>query len=233
MLREIELEVWPPEQGKGLDDLLAAGGTPTCIPGEEVPAYLEKLASAMTGGPVNGEVDKVAANQMEQPKRPEAAAPGAEFVSTTDTPPSVQGPDRFPYGVGKPAEFPLEFFPAALQVVAQEIGSAINCPVDFPGCAMVSVAAAAIGRSRDFEIFADYKVGPRLYVGLVGAPGSGKTPAIRKVMRPLWRQEEHWRDQHAQAKKAHELEMDVYDIAKKEYLTSVREKKKAKPAEAE
>src|SRR5262249_10881947 len=105
---------------------------------------------------------------------------------------ALKGPEKFPYGAGDPEPFPLDFFPEALQEVALEIAQAVNCPLDFVGSAMIAVAATAIGRSRQIEPLEDWLVCPRLYMGLVGDPGSGKSPALAKLMRPLWKKNSQW-----------------------------------------
>src|SRR5262249_24074093 len=135
--------------------------------------------------------------RVEEPPSAIEQAPTTEFSGQTA---SLKGPDKFPYGDGEPMPFPLDFFPVSLQEVVQEISTAVNRPPDLAACAMVSAAATAIGRSRQLEPKQDWRISPRLYMGLVCDPGSGKSPALTKVMRPLWRKNGEWADKYAKEK---------------------------------
>jgi hypothetical protein len=139
---------------------------------------------------------------------------------------ALKGPDHFPYGEGDPQPFPLDFFPEALQRVVQEISTAVNSPADLPACAMVSAAATAIGRSRQLEPKEDWKICPRLYVGLVCDPGSGKSPALAKVMRPLWRKNREWEKDYEQEREIYEDEKLFFEARRKEIINHVAKNNK-------
>jgi hypothetical protein len=114
--------------------------------------------------------------------------------------------------------------------VVREISTAVNCPPDLAACAMVCAAATAIGRSRQLEPKEDWKICPRLYMGLVGDPGSGKTPALGKVMRPLWGKNAEWAEEYAKEKACYEIDKQVYEAEKKEFVNNAS--RKAKEARA-
>jgi hypothetical protein len=205
----VQLDVWAPDKGKGLDDLLAAGGKATVLSGSEVGQHLDKLL----GG---GEVQTPADDE-----------PVGTQPPVRETPPvkgEAKGPERFPYGAGDPAPFPLDFFPKPLQGIAQAISRAVNSPLDFAGCAMAITAATAIGRSRQLEPKEDWHICPRMYMAVVCEPGSAKSPALKKATRPLNNQERQWRAEHAEAMQEYELEKLAYEAAKKEILKDVSKK---------
>jgi hypothetical protein len=208
----IEVEVWPLEQGKGIDDVLFAGGTTKVLTGDDAIHFIrglgeEKVANDVAE-PVPAPVGETTSTSTEEP------VPKAELATAVQE--SIRGPDRFPYGAGDPVPFPLDVLPEPLQQVVQEIATAVNSPLDFPGCAMIAAAATAIGRSRQIEPLADWQICPRLYIGMVGDPGSSKTPAAKKIMDPLWKKNQKWIQQYRD-------EMEGYDLAKWAYEEEIKE----------
>jgi len=161
---EVQLEIWSPGQGKGIDDLLVTGGKPDLLVGDAVETYIRNLvdncqgdgagenddtdhATLVAGSDEDHEENHLAGSDVSPPLEEVKGKPPAN--STTLQPAAVgghKGPAWFLYGTDQPATCPLDFFPEPLQVVAQEISQAINCPLDFPACAVVSVSATAIGR---------------------------------------------------------------------------------------
>src|SRR5687767_13268702 len=124
MTVNVELEVWPPDKGKGIDDLFNAGGKPDVLSGVKVDEYLNKLV-----------------------------APSPEPGARPDVQPqAAKGPAVFPYGSGPPKPFPLEALPGPLQEVAQAVSDSVNCPPDFTSVAMLAASATAIGNSRQVEL---------------------------------------------------------------------------------
>ncbi len=205
---EIQLEVWSADQGKGIDDLLLKGGKPEILTGKHVDEYLEKLNTL---------------EPTEEASRPEAEMPAVPEPAavTPESPAASKGPDKFPYGDGDPVPFPIDFFPPQLQEVVREISTAVNCPPDLTACAMVSAAATAIGRSRQMEPKEDWRISPRLYMCLVCEPGSGKTPALTKIMLPLWQKNHEWKEEYDEQMEIFETEKLAFDTLKKEFVKRV------------
>ena len=82
--------------------------------------------------------------------------------------------------------FPLEeVFPPRLVDYAREVAWAVSCPVDFVAVLMLGVASGAIGASRELAITRTHKQSALLYLCAIGLPGSGKSPALKEVSRPL------------------------------------------------
>ena len=81
--------------------------------------------------------------------------------------------------------------------LAEAAAESIGCPVDFPAVAILAAASGIIGRSVILRVKPGYFVSASLYVALVGSPSSGKSPALRAALAPVWRigQELHdeWR----------------------------------------
>ena len=65
------------------------------------------------------------------------------------------------------------------------VAESTGCPVDFPALAVLVVAGAASGRSVSIHLKNGYHALPNFYALCVGLPGTGKSPAINVVVKPL------------------------------------------------
>jgi hypothetical protein len=96
------------------------------------------------------------------------------------------GPIRL--GTLPPAEpFPLDVLPLPARDLAEAAAGSIGCPVDFPAVATLAAASGLLGRSASMLVKPGYFVSASLYVSLVGGPSSGKSPALRAALAPVWR----------------------------------------------
>src|ERR1019366_1153381 len=84
------------------------------------------------------------------------------------------------------APFPLDVLPIPARDLAEAAARSIACPVDFPAVALLAAASGIIGRSVILRIKPGYFVSTSLYAALVGSPSSGKSPALRAALAPLW-----------------------------------------------
>jgi len=110
-------------------------------------------------------------------------------------------------------ELPLDLFgPWSdwLQAAAESTGA----PVDYAGCALLALMAGTIGNAAEAVPWLGWREPSVLWVGLVGHPGDGKTPAIdplRRAMAPIEREAREkfeedlraWEAAAAEAKAAH------------------------------
>ena len=95
------------------------------------------------------------------------------------------GPIRI--GSLPPAEpFPLDVLPAPARRLAEAAAESIACPVDYPAVAILAAASGIIGRSASLLVKPGYFASASLYAALVGSPSSGKSPALRAALAPLW-----------------------------------------------
>lgn len=83
--------------------------------------------------------------------------------------------------------FPVEVLPEPARDLAEAAARSIACPVDFPAAACLAAASGAIGRSVRLRVKDGYHVSASLYLAVVGGPSSGKSPAIRAALTPLWK----------------------------------------------
>lgn len=89
----------------------------------------------------------------------------------------------------QPAPFPSWVFPPALETFVNEVATSKQAPVDFPGVALLTVAASALGASRALRVKGDWLERPCLYSIIVAEAGSRKTPSLKTVMAPVYRLE--------------------------------------------
>jgi hypothetical protein len=107
--------------------------------------------------------------------------------------------------------FPLEVLPAGLADLCRQGAAALQCPVDYFGAAAVGLAGAAIGMSVNLAVRNTWVEAPNLYVAVVGPPGSGKTPAIKILSRPLYAIDRTLREQHKAAKAQYQQRKDQHE----------------------
>jgi hypothetical protein len=108
--------------------------------------------------------------------------------------------------------FPLDVLPAPQQRFVTESSWALNCPPDYLAVPLLVLAGAGIGASRALEIKSGWRERPALYAAVVAPPGSTKSPALRKIAKPIyeaqatrhkgWKMEmQEWREGNEQGRK--------------------------------
>ena len=81
-----------------------------------------------------------------------------------------------------PPAFPLEALGESWGAWCAAQAQACSAPVDYVAGTLLAVTAALIGNRRWPQASGAWREPPVLWVGLVGAPGSGKTPAQEPVL---------------------------------------------------
>jgi hypothetical protein len=125
--------------------------------------------------------------------------------------------------------FPIQVFPQKLQRLAVEASEALPCPLDYVAVPMLTVLAAAIGTSREGEVKANWCEGARLYVGLVGDPGTKKSPAMKVAMKPLFRSQEADERSYNDEKAFHEDQLRRHEVALQQWQKEARTQKSPPP----
>jgi hypothetical protein len=136
--------------------------------------------------------------------------------------PPIPVPSTVPHGDppsaetgGAVAAFPVDCLPGPVARFVTEHARAMQCPVDFLGVAVLTVAAAAIGGSRRLRIRPGYEEGPRLYTAIVAPPGSAKSPALRAACGPVYARQERLRKLFDEEMEQYEEDLNAYDAAKR------------------
>ena len=112
--------------------------------------------------------------------------------------------------------------PAGWEAWITEEVEARSCPRDYIAAALITAASAWIGNSRRIAATADWIEPPHLWFALIGAPSTGKTPALRSIKdasRKLERDAEPtWHD----AIVKYERDAEAADAVNKTWRESVR-----------
>jgi len=132
---------------------------------------------------------------------------GLRYVSWLKS--QLDGPQGKPSGrqlapVAEP--FPLGVFPAPLAGFIEQVAASTSTPPDYAAGTLLAVAGAAVGNSRGIELIKNvwYEFG-RFYLACVSHPGTGKSPAMRIVWRPLFAFEKIREQQYKKAVRAYRL----------------------------
>ena len=82
-------------------------------------------------------------------------------------------------------KFPLDVFPLHYQNYILECRDKLDGIVDFMACSLLWAISLCIGNSFQVKIKNGHKVSPTVWFALVGKAGTGKTPSIGHIIRPL------------------------------------------------
>jgi hypothetical protein len=77
-----------------------------------------------------------------------------------------------------PPPFPVDVFPPAIATFVQRGAAAFGIPPDFIAVPLLGLAAGVIGRLREIELKSGWTERAILWTGVVGRPGSGKSPGM-------------------------------------------------------
>lgn len=92
--------------------------------------------------------------------------------------------------LGLPIEFPSKFFPRSAEAFRRTLAKGADAPDDFAVAHLLVAAATAIGRHVRAVALPTWKVGPNLFLALIGFKGAGKSSLAAAAFGPLVRHEE-------------------------------------------
>ncbi|MDP9359799.1 MAG: YfjI family protein, partial [Chloroflexota bacterium] len=84
-----------------------------------------------------------------------------------------------------PPTFPVEVFPPALRNYLVAGADALGVSVDMVAVPMLGFAAGAIGNTRALRVKPGWVERAVLWLAVIGAPGSGKSPALDHARHPI------------------------------------------------
>ena len=89
--------------------------------------------------------------------------------------------------------FPVDALPPTARAFVLAGAEALGCPPDFVAPHLLAFCGAVAGNSRTLRLKPGYAVAPIFWEGVVGRPGTVKTPALNHARRPLdVLQQESW-----------------------------------------
>lgn len=180
----IELERWPVESGKGIDDLLLAGGMPEVLTGPEALQAVRDIAKA-AGVPDDGEPEQ----QKGEPAEPKN--------KTDPTPPWVP--------------FPVDVLPEPLSDFTQAVAEALGCDSAYVALPLLSTLAAAVGNSRRVRIKQSWTEPCVMWTVTIGRSGTMKSPAWETAVRPLQDLQTRAFREHEAAMIRHRQDMSLWE----------------------
>ncbi len=110
------------------------------------------------------------------------------------------------------------YLPDAVRDAVIDLAERLQCPPDYLAVAMLSAAGAVVGNSVGIFPYAHdetWEVYPAIWGGIVGDPGSKKSPSLQNAHKPI----QHLDEQAAQK---HIQDMLVYEQAKAQYDQAVK-----------
>lgn len=118
---------------------------------------------------------------------------------------------------GGDISWPKHVLPAALERYAEELAVAMSCPVDFPAAVMLSISSALVGNARSLRVNRTWKEAGRIFLATVGEPGSGKSPAVKHLFKPLVSTQKKLSDAWQEQRDTYEQDVCNYEAASKAY----------------
>ncbi|HXG41978.1 MAG TPA: DUF3987 domain-containing protein [Dehalococcoidia bacterium] len=115
-----------------------------------------------------------------------------------------------PLPFSPPPPFPLEALPEEAREFVTTGAAALDCPPDMVAAPFLGMVAGLIGHRQRLQVNPAWREWPSLWVAVVAAPGTAKSPALQLALSPLSRLQEmayrRWREEmkawEAQAAKA-------------------------------
>lgn len=127
--------------------------------------------------------------------------------------------------------FPYTLLPKQIGKFISDTANALSCSPDFVAMGVLACASVAIGNGAVLELKKSWFIGCSLYCAIIAEPGSAKTPAISKALKPLYDLQEYNFQEYESKKVQYELEKENYDIECEKWTQGVKKNKKAKLGE--
>jgi hypothetical protein len=121
--------------------------------------------------------------------------------------------------------FPYTLFPEPITKFIEDTAKAISCSPDFVGMGVLACASVAIGNAAVLELKKSWITGASLYCAIVAEPGSAKTPAINKALKPLFELQEYNFNEYQSKKIQYELEKENYEVEYEKWKQNIKSKK--------
>lgn len=119
----------------------------------------------------------------------------------------------------RPVEpFDEALLPEAFRPWVMDAAERIQCPPDYIAVPIMVAASSVIGRKRTIQPKRrdDWRVVPNLWGAIVGRPGMMKSPAIKAGLTFLHRLAAQAREEHDDAKREHEIDLELADVKRKD-----------------
>jgi hypothetical protein len=142
-----------------------------------------------------------------------------KFLGLEDTPTisSQTGrPQKLPPALRPVLALDLNHLPDVMRDAVLDLADRLQCPPDYLAVAMLSAAGAVVGNKVGIFPYANdesWEVYPALWGGIVGDPGTKKTPSLLHAHKPLNHLESQAAQKYASDMQAHKQAMLQHDKA--------------------
>ena len=122
-------------------------------------------------------------------------------------------PQKLPGSLRPVPTLKPDYLPDALRCAAVDIAERLQCPIDYIAVSMLAAAGAIVGNQTGIYPLAkdeSWEVFPCLWGGVVGPPGSKKTPALNAALAPIKLLEEQALDRYKTTYAQYKADSDQY-----------------------
>lgn len=113
---------------------------------------------------------------------------------------------------GNTEPFPIEIFPPTIQAWLKNISNNLSCPIDYTACGLLAVISVLCGKTSIYIPEKDWREKAILYMSIIAQPGSGKSPALQKMLAILYQIEEDFQQENELAESHYEEELANYEL---------------------
>lgn len=92
-------------------------------------------------------------------------------------------------------------------MVVLHASNSFSVPVEIPFVAILAICAACIGRTRGIKIKSGWIEHANLYLCLISKSGTGKSPATKAFLSPIFAMEKQLFDEYQESMKQYEIQM--------------------------
>ncbi|WP_419816142.1 DUF3987 domain-containing protein [Glacieibacterium sp.] len=131
-------------------------------------------------------------------------------------------------GRREPPAFPIGILPDRLHALGVDYADGAAAPFDYVALAMIGTVASAIGGSRKVQAYAGHSwTEPSiLWMGAVGDPSSGKSPAISAIIEPLRDIEQEYARDFEETLRRFETDEEYAKLERNAWLAQLKDAKK-------
>jgi len=136
----------------------------------------------------------------------------------------IRLPQKLPVALRPVPQLDVNWLPDSLKDAVVDLSDRLQCPADYLAVEMLSSAGTVVGNRVGifpYENDESWEVYPALWGGIVGDPGSKKTPSLQAAHRPIAHLENSAAQKYAQ-------EMQVYETTLTQYEDDLANWKKSK-----
>ena len=127
-----------------------------------------------------------------------------------------QPPQKLPSELLPVPKLDPDSLPLVIRDTAIDLADRLQCPIDYVAVSMLAAAGSVVGNQIGIfprAVDETWEVYPALWGGIVGDPGSKKSPAVQQAHKPLLHLDDIAAQKHAQAMQTYQVQLGQYEDA--------------------